>query len=631
MQKFLSAFILLGSWWPLNLIAETTGGNLSLITEPLSDPGDVWDLTGLFPTPETWDTERQRILAALPNLAARAGTLNQGPAALQGFLDEVTALRKATARLSVYASLQADEDLRVAPNLERRSLAQQLGSEFARATSWFTPELLALGDERVRGWIDSTPSLADYRFPLERSLRNRPHTLGTEAEAVLAASGLATGTGGQVHGILTNSDIPWPKVTLSTGEEVTLNASGYARHRAAPARADRKLVFDAFWGAYRTYENTFGTTFNGMVQADLFRARARNYDSSLTAALSPNRIPETVYQTLVAEVNTSLPTLHRYFKLRARLLGVEQPHYYDIYPAMVGLDKPFPFAEARRLTLVSAAPLGADYLAKLRHGLTSPWTHVYPATGKRSGAYMSGGAFDAHPYVLMNYRDDYDSVSTLAHEWGHAVHTMLANEAQPYPVARYSIYTAEIASIVNEILLLEHMLQEAETDDERLYYLGAALEGMRGTYFRQAMFAEFEARAHGIVAEGGAISGRRLTALYGEILKRYHGHDEGVLTIDDAYALEWAYIPHFYNSFYVYQYATSLAAANLFADRILANEADAVETYLNLLKAGGADDPHQLVLAAGVDLASPAPYQATARRMNAIMDQMEAILAKREN
>jgi oligoendopeptidase F len=244
---------------------------------------------------------------------------------------------------------------------------------------------------------------------------------------------------------------------------------------------------------------------------------------------------------------------------------------------------------------------------------------------------MSGGAFDAHPYVLMNYRDDYDSVSTLAHEWGHAVHTMLANEAQPYPVARYSIYTAEIASIVNEILLLEHMLQEAETDDERLYYLGAALEGMRGTYFRQAMFAEFEARAHGIVAEGGAISGRRLTALYGEILKRYHGHDEGVLTIDDAYALEWAYIPHFYNSFYVYQYATSLAAANLFADRILANEAGAVETYLNLLKAGGADDPHQLVLAAGVDLASPAPYQATARRMNAIMDRMEAILAKREN
>lgn len=626
MKSFLLALTVSDGIWAgfgLSFAAETAGAS------GVAEPATVWDLTDLFASPEAWTAERDRVAAALPGLGAYAGTLGQGPEQLQAFLDAYDGLAKDLSRLGVYASLKAHEDLRDATNLQRRTLSSQLGNAFNRITSFYEPEVLAIGDDTVLGWLEPESGLSPYRFPLLKVLRDRPHTLGAEAEGVLAASSLTTGTGGQVHGILTNADFPWPAVTLTTGETVTLNAAGYAKHRAAPNREDRKLVFDAFWTAYRTYENTFGTTFNGMVQTNLFEARAHHHASSLAAALSPHRVPEAVYHTLLAEVNASLPTLHRYFRLRGRLLGIDQPRYDDIYPDLVTLDQAFPIADGRRLTVAAVAPLGPDYVAGITEALNAPWTHLYPAPGKRAGAYMSGSAYDVHPYVLMNYQDTPDSVSTLAHEWGHGMHAQLANAAQPYPTARYSIFTAEIASVVNEVLLMENMLREARTDDERLYYLAAALEGMRGTYFRQAMFAEFELRAHEIVGQGGALSGKRLTALYGDLLKRYHGDTEGALKIDDLYAIEWAYLPHFYRGFYVYQYATSLAAANLFADRILAGEPGAVEAYLGLLAAGGADDGYQLVRRAGVDLASPAPYQATARRMEAIMDRVEAILANR--
>lgn len=593
-------------------------------------PAIVWNLADLYPTPAAWVTAKENVAARIPTIASYRGTLEDGAGELKALMDLVYGLRKDATRLAIYASLKADENLRDASALERRTLAQQLFMDLASATSWIEPELLELGDERVMGYLESEPGLADYRFPIAETLRARPHTLGAEAEQVLSASALATSTPGQVHGILTNADIPWPKVTLSTGAEVTLDAAGYVKHRAAPRREDRKLVFDTFWSAYRTYENTFGTTLAGKVHADIFQSRSRKHDTTLQAALFPDAIPEEVYRTLLEEVHATLPTLHRYFRLRGRMLGVDQPRYYDIYPDLVHLEKPFPYEEGRRLTIAAVAPLGPEYVEGITRALEADWSHVYPQPGKRSGAYMSGGAYDVHPYVLMNYQDDYESVSTLAHEWGHAMHSILATANQPYPVSRYAIFTAEIASVVNEVLLLERMLAEAQSDDEKLFYLGSALEGMRGTFYRQTMFAEFELRAHEIVEQGGALSGERLTALYRELLERYHGHDQGVLEIDELYAIEWAFIPHFYRGYYVYQYATSMAAANLFADRILAREPGAVDTYLGLLKAGGSDLPYELVKQAGVDLATVAPYRSTAARMDRIMDQMEEILAGRE-
>jgi oligoendopeptidase F len=295
----------------------------------------------------------------------------------------------------------------------------------------------------------------------------------------------------------------------------------------------------------------------------------------------------------------------------------------------VKLDKAFPLAMGKGLVIAAEEPLGPDYVAQFTASLNARFTHVYPQPGKRSGAYMNPGAYDVHPYVLTNYNDDYESVSTIAHEWGHGMHSLLANHSQPFPTADYSIFVAEIASTLNENLLLEHMLKVAQNDEEKLYYLGSALEGLRGTFFRQAMFAEFELAIHEKVEKGGSLSGQQLTKIYGDLLRRYHGHDQGVMRIPDEYAVEWAYIPHFYMNFYVYQYATSLAASTQLAREVMDGKPGAKERYLGLLKSGGSRYPYELLKDAGVDLASPAPYQALAAQMNWAMDEIEKIVARR--
>jgi oligoendopeptidase F len=383
---------------------------------------------------------------------------------------------------------------------------------------------------------------------------------------------------------------------------------------------------DAFFGALKAFERTTGVTYYGQLKDDAVHARVRHYSDSLHAALDRTNLPPAVYDQLVAQANATLPTLHRYFRLRARMLGVPQMRYYDIYPPLVAGSRRFGLAEAKADVLAAVAPLGERYVAGLRKGFDGGWMDAYPRPRKRSGAYMNGTAYDLHPFLLLNYNGDYESVSTLAHEWGHAMHTVLANAAQPFQTARYATFTAEIASTVNEALLLEHMLQKAQDDDERLLYLGSALEQLRGTFFRQAMFAEFEREVHARADRGEALSGASFTRIYGELLRRHHGD---AVAIDDLYAVEWSYIPHFYRGFYVFQYATSIAAASLFAERILAGDAGARERYLAMLEAGGSDYPYELVKRAGVDLAQPAPYQALTRRMDAVMDRIEAILAKR--
>ncbi len=596
---------------------------------PAESLADTWDLSALFPDAAAWDQARLALASELKDLEAFRGRLAEGPKTLLAALEKQSALDLRYAKLAMYAHLQADEDTRVAAGQERQQLVDQLGSDLAQAASWMSPEILALGDETVRAALAAEPGLAPHRFGLENTLRQRAHTLGAEAENVLAQLGPLSGAPSNIYNILGNADIPWPVVKLSDGTEARLDASGYTRYRGVANREDRKKVFDAFWGAHQTYARTFGTTLYSQNQADVINAKARHHPDALSAALSADEVPSTVYTTLVAEVNAGLPALHRYFKLRARLLGVDQARYYDIYPPMLGLEKPFTLADAKRLTIDATRPLGADYTRKISEGLDARWMHAYPREGKQSGAYMAGYAYDLHPFVLMNFNGDYESVTTVAHEWGHAMHSVLANSTQPYETADYPIFTAEIASVVNEVLLLEHMLKIAKDDDERLFYLGSALEGMRGTFYRQAMFAEFELATHRAVEEGGALSAESYTKIYGDLLRRHHGHDEGVLKIDDAYCVEWAYIPHFYNAYYVYQYATSMAAANLFADRILGGEPGAVDTYLGVLKAGGSRHPYQLVKDAGVDLASPAPYRATVARFSSIMDRIEAILAKR--
>jgi len=381
---------------------------------------------------------------------------------------------------------------------------------------------------------------------------------------------------------------------------------------------------------FKAYERTLGAIYGASLRGTVFQAKARHYQDSLAMAQSGENIPRAVYTTLVQEANAGLPTLHRYFKLRSQMLGLKDAGYSDIYVPLAAPAGSYTQAEAEQMTLTALAkPLGADYVSKLAAGFKGQWMHSTPQRGKRSGAYMNGSAYDVHPFLLMSFTGDYESVTTLAHEWGHAMHTVYTARAQPFETSEYATFIAEIPSTANELLLADYMVANAKSKQEKIFALSQELEGLRGTFFRQAMFAEFELAAHQKVENGEAVSGETLSNLYLDLLKRYHGDAQGVVKIDDIYGVEWAYIPHFYNDFYVYQYATCVSAAAYFAEKLGQGDAAARERYFTLLQAGGSDEPYKLVKAAGVDLASPEPYRALVRRMNRVIDELEALNAQK--
>jgi oligoendopeptidase F len=544
-------------------------------------------------------------------------------------LDAISAARRESLRLMVYASLKGDEDLRVAVNQERRQQAQSLQTLIAQKTSWFAPEVIALGADTVQRFLaESAPLAQRFDFLLNDTLRAAPHTLGDQAEGVLAGAGTVLQQPETVYGLLTEGELPLPTVTLSSGTKVHLDSAAYEKYRQSSNRADRKLVFDAFWAAWTHYQSTLGAVLTTQVMGDVFSARARNFASSLEAAQFPDNMPVGVYRTLVDEAHAALPSLHRYLRLRKRLLGINGPlRYYDNYPPLFAL-QPLPHftvEDSERITLKALQPLGEDYLKLLRRGFAGRWMNVYPHPGKASGGYMAGDAYDVHPYLLLNHNDDYESLTTVAHEWGHAVHTLLAHDAQPFEKAGYSTFIAESASIGNEMLLIDYMVAHAASKAEKLYYLGVALDQIRIEFFRQAQFAEFELRIHEEQEAGHALSGARMSDMYCGLLRQYYGEADGVMKIDPAYCIEWAFIPHFYGNFYVYQYATSIAGAAYMTDSILKEGAPARDRFLTMLRAGGSDYPYEIYKRAGIDMATPAPYQALIARMNRIMDQIEAL------
>ena len=596
---------------------------------------ETWNLADLYPDTSAWELACARLKDDIAGLGEYSGRLgDRNGAVLEEFLGKRYAVRRELARAFSYASNGASADTREPEAQGRRLSATSLFTSLGEATAFVEPDLLALGEEKVRAMLRARPGLNTYRHPLQEVLRHGPHTLDERGETLLAGAAEVRQAPFSAYRVLANADMPWPSTTLEDGTEVELNQAAFRKHRSSSVRADRQAVFDTYFGGWKRFEATAGTLLDAQVRADKFDAGSRGYESSLAASLAGHALPESVYRTLISETNTSLPTMHRYLRLRSRLLGIEDLGYHDIYPPIVASDESYPITRGKQMCLESAAPLGDDYVAGMKAGFEGRWMDTFPRPGKASGAYMSGAAYDVHPFVLMNYSDEYDSVSTLAHEWGHAMHTVLAN-GQPYHLARYATFIAEIASTFNEALLLDHVLGEAKDDDERLFYLGHALEQLRGTYFRQTQFAEFELWMHEEMAAGRPLTGARLTEQYGELLRRYHGHDEGVMTIDDAHAVEWAVVPHFYFNFYVFQYATSVAAASLLAEEVLAGlkqgDTEPRERYLNLLRAGGKDHPHTLLLEAGVDLTTPEPYRAMARRMEAIMDEIEILLARRSD
>ena len=606
---------------------------VALLSTPVkASESVVWDLTGVYANDGAWESAleaAQDEITMLPKLAGSlAGSLGDSSASLSAALNQISSLEKEIARLYVYTSLIFDSDQRDADAQARIGRSRTLYSNFEESISWLAPEILAIGEARIEEFLSSDESLAAHAFFLRDTLRSAPHTLDAKTEGILAQASLALSASEQIYESYANADIPWPTVTLSEGQEVTLSQAGYSLWRAAPNRDDRKLVFDTFWQTWNQYNDGMGATMAANIQSNVFGAKVRNHDSTLAANLFDDGLPPEVYTQLVTQVNQSLPLFHRYLSLRGRMLGVDDLRYFDIYPPLVEVDTgEFDLARSAAITFEALKPFGEDYLALLKQGLDGEWMHSHPAPGKRSGAYMNGSIYDVHPFVLLNHNDDYESLSTFAHEWGHAVHSLLAQKENPYETASYSTFTAEMASTINEILLQEYMIDNARSDEEKLFYLGGALENIRGTLFRQTMFAEFELAMHEAVEAGEPLTGPKLSEMYGELLKRYHGHELGVLTIDDEYSAEWAFIPHFYYDFYVFQYATSITGAAWFAEQFLAGDEQVRDSFIRVLSAGGSDYAHNILRdEAGLDMTTAEAYAPVLRRMESLMDRIEALL-----
>lgn len=607
------------------IVLLAAGPSLATETEE-PDLQATWNLTDLYPTLEAWSAARDEVMADFEKIDSLRGTLGESADSLYQAYRLVSDTYKKAGRVYVYASLNADEDLRESETQERRQLGDIMFARFGEVTAWMQPELIAVGREVIESYIKEDDRLQPFAYQLDDSLRNAAHTLSPETEQTLAYFSQTFGAPNDTYTLLANSDIPWPTITLSDGEEIVVDSQGYSKARGSANRDDRKLAFDTFWNKWAEYRSSVGMVLNSHLQTQVALAKARNYDSVLHRELFQDNLPPSVYRTLVEQVNTALPTLHRYFKLRARMLGIEQLHYYDIYPPLVSLDREFDLETSKKITLDAMAVLGDDWVSLQKQAMDDRWMHVYPQRGKRSGAYMSGFAYDVHPYLLLNHNDDYSSLSTFAHEWGHAMHTVYAKQEQPFETAGYATFIAEIPSTSLELILQDYMTSNASTIDEKLFYLGHGLEGMRGTFFRQTMFAEFELALYEAAERGEALSGDRITEMYGEILRRYHGHDDGVVVIDDLYTNEWMFVPHFYYNMYVFQYATSKTAGTALYEKIVSEGEAGVENYKNLLRAGGSDYPYKLLANAGVDLATPEPYEAIVKKMNDVMDEMERLL-----
>ena len=590
-----------------------------------------WNLAEIYPSDAAWRSAKDALAADLPKLRQFRDKLASSAGTIADAIEMQSAFDKELSRLYVYASMLADQDTRDAAHEGMRQEMNQLAAAFAAESSFIEPELLKAGEAAIKALVASEPRLKVFRFYLADVFRRAEHTLSDAEEKLLADAGPLAGNPSNVYNILSNADFPYPTVTLSSGKSVKLDQAAFGELRALPNRADRVKVMSSFFGALASFSRTFGTSMNGEVQKVLFYAKARKYPTALAAQLDGPNIPASVYTRLVDGVNKNLPAFHRYLKLRKRMMKVDQLHYYDLYaPLVSSVDLKYTPGEAQKLVLAAVAPLGTEYQATIGRAFDSRWIDLFPNDGKASGAYSNGGAYDVHPYMLINYNGQYTDVSTLAHELGHTMQSFFSNKTQPYPLAGYPTFVAEVASTFNESLLIDYMLGQIKDDDTRLALLGNYLEGIKGTVFRQTQFAEFELRMHEMARKGEPITGEALAKLYLDITKRYYGHDQGVCLVDDYIAHEWSYIPHFYRDFYVFQYATSFTASSALAEKVKAGDPDAKKRYLAFLSAGGSKYPVDLLKDAGVDMTTDEPLDLTIKQMNRIMDEMETILAKRK-
>ena len=589
-----------------------------------------WNLADIYPNDAAWRAAKEKIAADIPQIKQFQGKLGSNAATLADALEKIYAINKELSRAYVYAGSLADQDTRDAGHQGMQQEMTQVASDFSAAAAFVEPEILKFEKGTTIRFAAQDARLKKYAFYLADIERRAQHTLSDKEEGILALAGPLGGTPSNAYGILANADFPYPTVKLSDGKEVVVNQANFTLYRGVPNRADREAVMSAFFNSLGKFKNTFGTTMDGEVQKLAFFAKARKYKSSLELSLDGANIPVSVYTHLIDGVNQNLGTFHRYLNLRKKMMGLNDLHYYDLYAPLVGsVSLAYTPEQAQKNVLDAVAPLGAEYQATIKRAFAERWIDLFPTPGKRSGAYSNGGAYDVHPYMLINYNGKYEDMTTMAHELGHTMQSYFSNKTQPYPTADYPIFVAEVASTFNESLLNGHMLKTITDDNQRLALLGSYLENAKGTVFRQAQFAEFEMKMHEMAGKGEPITGDAMAKLYLDITRKYYGHDQKICIVDDYIQHEWSYIPHFYRDFYVFQYATSFTASEALAQKVKSGDPVAVKKYLAFLSAGGSKYAIDLLKDAGVDMTTDEPLRLTLKEMNRVMDEMESLLAKK--
>ena len=591
-----------------------------------------WDLTGLFKSDAEWRAAKDAISLKINEVEKFKGTLTSSAANLLSCLEFNSALNKEATRLFNYAGLNSDLDTRNMNYTGMKQELQQMFSDFGARSAFIQPEILTADWSVIDNFIKSEPRLEPYRMGLDNLFRTKKHTLSEKEERIMALSGMVDGVSYSIYNTFSNAEMPAPEVTLSDGKKVLLTGTAYGKYRALADRDDREKVFETFFNNLEKFKAVYGEMLYGNVQKDIFQAKARHYESSLESALFPNNIPVGVYHALVDNVNKNLSAFHRYLQIKKRMMGVDTLKYLDLYaPVVKDVDLKYSYEEASKIVLEALKPMGKDYVATVKRAMDERWIDVFPTPNKQSGAYSNGSMYDGHPFILLNFNDSYMDVSTLAHELGHSMQSYLSNKKQPYPLADYQIFVAEVASTFNEVLLFNYMIKNETNDDVKLSLLMNWLDGFKGTLFRQTQFADFELKIHEAAEKGLPLTGETLSKMYIDMVKLYYGSDKGICKIDNYLEMEWAYIPHLYYNFYVYQYSTSFTASIALAEKVMSGDTNALNRYVDFLSAGGSDYPIELLKKAGVDMTTAEPLEKTIASMNKVMDEIEKILDKKSN
>ncbi|MDI9479179.1 MAG: oligoendopeptidase F [Syntrophomonadaceae bacterium] len=579
-----------------------------------------WQLEDIYQNQDEWEKDFSRVQELINHIGTYQGGVGESASGLKQVIEILNEMQCKGDNLYVYSRMRRDEDNSNAQYQTLFDRAEGLGVQANAAVAFVVPELLTMTREQVKEYEETEPELAVYAHYFDELFRQKEHILSEKEERLLAMSADLSSASNNIFTMLNNADIKFPHIRDENGQEVELTKGRYGRFMESRDRRVRQEAYEGLYSTYKGLSNTLAATLSSSVKRDIFYARARNYPSALHAALDQDNVPVDVYDQLIKSVHGHLDSMYRYMKIRKKMLQVDPLYMYDIYvPLVREFDMKVPYEEAKEITLKGLKPLGDEYLSVLRQGYERRWIDVYENQGKTSGAY-SWGTYNTHPYVLMNYDDKLDDLFTLAHEMGHSLHSYYSNQTQPYVYSSYSIFVAEVASTVNESLLIDHLLKNTNDPQEKMYLLNHYLEQFRGTVFRQTMFAEFEKLTHERVEAGDALTPEALGELYRELNKKYYGPD---VVMDDNICVEWARIPHFYSAFYVYKYATGFSAATAIKQSILEEGQPAIDRYLDFLKSGSYDYPINLLQKAGVDLTTPEPVEKALNYFTQLLDEFE--------